>query len=1382
MTIRAGLSFEKSNYSSQESPLHSPSLDRTQQIHEQGIQSIALLTSNSSVKTQSLSSPHITVYEPFALDHLMLQPHLRLEEIYAISKTTWIQWIKNHPTQEMLYCHLARRLELEETAQLDQDQLLSAKSLFLKALELAPHNPHIYFYFADKMHHLYLHHHLEMSKKRENLSRSTDIFNGSDYENAKELYKKALFYDPLYFAALIGLADLLQEKDTVQLEDQTDLTSTHLCLQVIRQDPLYGDSYRCLADLSQKHPACLQFLGLTIKELYLKALHLNPDDPRGYISLYQAWDLIQHSQDKEKIFIIINQKRFRKETLLIKAVSLSCHDPYLKRMYQTHSLITDPCFPSFLKKIDYFPFPSHAKLDIYHSFLHQLLIRPLHIPLLAENLMNLIAKERGPQKPVLNEEVVFRQSIALYEQIQSFMTVSKNLSPAESLNGAIEHLLHHQEHTLYVAQLLAESIASPLNFHVILSLFTRAMCENPYNGQAYASCINFIRLCPFLNASPSPTFVDEFRSFYLKGIHNDSPPDFMDKFKSFYLMSIHIDPLNFDAYHGLYTLDLPYPITLMNQQVLSHEALVIKIIASSCHLNRFFLNPIKPLNMLSLLNAFHEEHQIHPLNSYQITTIYQFLFQNEFKNNLYWKYELFEYNMRDDDLFFSSEQAINNINKLIPLLKPLYQQLKGKEFSLHTLETLDYPDLRMIHPESSLDELFLVSWETWMHTLEKNPLISYFYCNLARVCSEAIKENRKPLDLVYKILQKHAEMCTPSYLKNSKNAFLSSDNPKFVQLFIFNLYFRALKLDPLNFYAYRHFIDSLLINDSVNLIPIFYSIAFHIAPENVINILNLMRLPIDQIAQNSFLSQQHLFHQALALDLYHQLTNRITPYLAVKIEKAIVNHTPLYLELLHQHRINHPYVLYQEIQNTIFDLVKKIASCFPQQVLYFRLSHETYPYLQYDSAQAQFSLGYYELDSLLGVFSLITNNLVPLNLRNITEFLQGTESPISKIPLAIELIKRGILPRHLKVKLFDLIIQVCQSIKPGMCCSVGEFYTQIYRRSFFQLRPGEEIGNYQYIRSFYNFIPKNFSKNKNSYIANDYFCGNSSDYILWGISKMRLKLNQHQELFTMNLDEGDIEHLYLKLAAVLNPEESLYIIRQGEEVVPSICHIDSAHPFLPRVKALSKQDLYLEALFLNPYNKEPFIGLESLPESCYHFQTDRLLSDDQIYHQFFKILPETFNPRLKHYSGRDRLLSNDYVWQGIQTAGRLDQIMHYTFTSLKDLYIYLIDSQLNSPYPYAFLGNRLKDGETVQFIRAGSLSKTQLYQRAVQLEIDDPSIYYRLASRLSSKQGTPLFDGKTLLSKADLFMAAFLLDPTSSFYLKEWIGYLKYHQPKLLPP
>ncbi|MGR3973303.1 MAG: hypothetical protein QRY72_01820 [Candidatus Rhabdochlamydia sp.] len=122
----------------------------------------------------------------------------QLQQVCNIPKEEWIQAIHARPGEASLYCHLARRLDMGETAKINASKSLTPRLLFLEAFKLDPQNGLICYYFAEKLHALYLY--------REKWESS--LPNGQGHIRSR-YYQKAISYAPLCCAAYIKAADLL---------------------------------------------------------------------------------------------------------------------------------------------------------------------------------------------------------------------------------------------------------------------------------------------------------------------------------------------------------------------------------------------------------------------------------------------------------------------------------------------------------------------------------------------------------------------------------------------------------------------------------------------------------------------------------------------------------------------------------------------------------------------------------------------------------------------------------------------------------------------------------------------------------------------------------------------------------------------------------------------------------------------------------------------------------------------------------------------------------------------------------------------------------------------------------------------------------------------
>ncbi|MGR3912296.1 MAG: hypothetical protein QRY71_03175 [Candidatus Rhabdochlamydia sp.] len=1138
-----------------------------------------------------------------------------------------------------------------------------------------------------------------------------------------------------------------------------------------------------------------------------------------------------------------------------------------------------------------------------------------------KKLLSLIQKERPITSSCLNEEESFEKSEKMYEELLKSINIYQNSLPKEEFELALQKFLFEpnslkdQELYPYFVKLIfdkgkSKAIGHPIKLHASLikwlfSLMSKTIFDEPYSSRPYALLADCLRMYQSnLNHNEHNLGV----LFYLTSIHLNS-----SQFAAYYGL------LDFYCSHRIqftrfmlpkeYAPSSPeYILTLIDQTSLSYEALLTKVIQfMPLTFHPLSVYDMNQLSIITLNQCIEKFCQIEG-NFSSLVQLLNTIDSFSCKKG----YVIYQSLLRIALLELLSRRSspdliIEKIEALLPSLK--YPQ-QNSSLSSFTDDSTHYPFSQMTCPQSSLDDLCLVPLETWIETLQKNPSNPHFYCNLARFCLENDLQDvfqgntrateaktllqyqdffdvqsRFSLSLLREFhcnthsqdihtIRVHeqlnstpAESTTRAAIYQKALINLHRSQKELFPHFILSLYFRALEQDPLNSYAYHDLANALqnmypshpsLIQGVTHLLHI---IALGIDPEDVDNILAVANTShhevLHQILEKYSLNQQQLFKKGLARELFYLMDKGNLPHLAVRQKGDMKDQSVIYQKIVHSYLSNQS-CSYETIEENIPRLIQKISALFPQSTLYFKLSSEKFPYLQYDSNQSQFCVSFYELDDLSGLFQQIPHQSHRPNIKKIKNFIHLENRAISRNFLGSQLIEKSVLPRHVKLEIYEAMYKAydykeltwADNFYDEMDQSHHEdedsddFIDEIAQNDTdilyaYQLeillkgRIGERAGPHPYQYPIHNFIPIKYSWDEQ---GSRYFYREGEDQEILTMDTVQKKIldicSRRRSLSTssrysslcitfadlLSSNESikspwsddpnttvtkkdiyiqalqfSINHysrygyfkdnpslravLYTKIADLLEPNETLQIVSEEEDVndldTPYVTVQASLYHFLPPLKALTSLDLYIEALILDPTLKEAFLGLERLSFPSYSFQTNGFPSKEEIYDKTIQLLQTPLDLEVEK-SGEIR----SYVLfkkqaQEMRDFNRSLQIKSYTLSSLKPLYLDLIERSSNSPYPYYFLAGQIQEGEQIQLLNGVWLSKKELYQRAVQLEIDHAHAYYRLANQLSPRQGVLLFDGKTILSKFDLFMAAFMLDLTSSFYLKELVGFLK---------
>ncbi|MGR3912248.1 MAG: hypothetical protein QRY71_02920, partial [Candidatus Rhabdochlamydia sp.] len=134
------------------------------------------------------------------------------------------------------------------------------------------------------------------------------------------------------------------------------------------------------------------------------------------------------------------------------------------------------------------------------------------------------------------------------------------------------------------------------------------------------------------------------------------------------------------------------------------------------------------------------------------------------------------------------------------------------------------------------------------------------------------------------------------------------------------------------------------------------------------------------------------------------------------------------------------------------------------------------------------------------------------------------------------------------------------------------------------------------------------------------------------------------------------------------------------------------------------------------------------------------------------------------------------AYVALGTSFQAPLIIHEkNYPSKASLYLKAIDINPEYSLPYVLLGEELFHTKTanIQLLNGVTLSCKQLLMRAIQLGAYDAKAYHLAALAMDERDGVLLFDGETMLSRRDLFIQAFKLDPTRAIDLKNFIYHIK---------
>ncbi|MGR3972999.1 MAG: hypothetical protein QRY72_00225 [Candidatus Rhabdochlamydia sp.] len=124
------------------------------------------------------------------------------------------------------------------------------------------------------------------------------------------------------------------------------------------------------------------------------------------------------------------------------------------------------------------------------------------------------------------------------------------------------------------------------------------------------------------------------------------------------------------------------------------------------------------------------------------------------------------------------------------------------------------------------------------------------------------------------------------------------------------------------------------------------------------------------------------------------------------------------------------------------------------------------------------------------------------------------------------------------------------------------------------------------------------------------------------------------------------------------------------------------------------------------------------------------------------------------------------------------EIQGKRFDSAQNLFLEALRLDLSHAQAYYHLGKTLHDQESITLSNGLTLSHKQLYQRAVQLGIQEPQAYLNTAQILKEKEGVMSLDQRTCFLAIDLLFRAFTLSHYSPYYLHQIALHFKKKKPE----
>lgn len=144
----------------------------------------------------------------------------------------------------------------------------------------------------------------------------------------KGLFLKAIELDPENATAYYNLSFALNPGETVILTDGQSMNSKSLILETILLNPLHAEAYSDFANNLPQNTPPIEFpdmAPMTKKDLYLKAIELDPQDGSAYYNL-------AHILDYDRFVTLPNGAQMNPKKLLLKAIDLN---PYYFRYYSS---------------------------------------------------------------------------------------------------------------------------------------------------------------------------------------------------------------------------------------------------------------------------------------------------------------------------------------------------------------------------------------------------------------------------------------------------------------------------------------------------------------------------------------------------------------------------------------------------------------------------------------------------------------------------------------------------------------------------------------------------------------------------------------------------------------------------------------------------------------------------------------------------------------------------------------------------------------------------------------------------------------------------------------------------------------------------------------
>ncbi|MGR3912631.1 MAG: hypothetical protein QRY71_04925 [Candidatus Rhabdochlamydia sp.] len=1378
---------------------------------------------------------------PLYLNPFFVEEDLSLKKIYEISKEEWIKAIEAYPTKGILYCHLARLLEEGETVKLYHLITLSARHLYLRALQLEPLSASIHFYCAKWV-----------ANKH-----------SSPPQKAKELYIKAITLNPLYFSAYIGLADLLDMDETVSIPGHNLIQRDALCFEVINRKHDESEAYRCLADLMRKQPSLLEkYPELNCKELYLKAIDLDACNIQAYLSLYEAWNALQKIPLHPLQITLMNGERLQKEELILKAVMINPYDPLLQKMYGKACFLNDSSFVSFLEKLSNSSSPSLAKLKIYEQIFTHLMTQDFiqeGVHQKIKVLMTAILQEQNRYKKIdLNEEGYYKRAeeISKIEELLfksswqglSYLDQFRELSQEAWYDMTYPHLYWNESHYyFFIAERMCQDHSfhqnsTPIEHKKMASLLAKMICNYPQDSEVYHNLEKVLQ--------------DRVHFHF---IFPQCPPEELKQITLFmHFINLDLNPNDSKAYQGIYNLasipgipiksrrydDMCSPVLLPKEyQPLSQGYAITLMNGSSLSIANFLIKVF--ISHSSYYNDIIHEDVLYDLSYDQLYAKDALLSKSYQFDILLWKNLLINTtrislsDLRDNPHY--SELLKNKIHVILLRLRRTYQQFVNlkKQSALSLLfpqqEKISESVTPMMNPDIPLKNLLAISLKEWSLASDLYSKNSYFYYNLARYLQhqDVEKMDKDNLEIYLTIIEKNS--LQQRFLRDSK---LEA---------VFHGYFRALELDPSNGYVYpalaRVCVELFPFDLKIiaPLIQAFYLLAIDLDPENASNYLELIPFNAEDgyaLIDKDPLSDQDLFLQALVLNIS---LPSFSYELHVMTDRRVENQNILYNKILYSYQLGVENVSHETLKTRMIHVTHQLRIQFPKSTLYFGLIDPLHPYLCYECQKAEFILPIYPLDFLTGRFALIKGEDAPFESHQLSNWMYKENFPSYRHAIGLDLVEHSSLPRHIKMKIYQNVSHVFTQLekfygedflgymvnyeKEGVEDNFTTFKPWLRDKLHSQLRMHESLTPYFNDKDILSLIPLEnthqdcFKEKKFEQFISRIIREFDSNLSLYEeeISLDEEDLSPSSDKGALTLKQSEITRLkndlestrntyikaleiyinhpkiwmshrrdliailYTKISDLLEPEEAIKMVVSSHMTHLYIISHPADLENEDQSFFLTKKELYFEALRQHVFSQEALEGIKALFTPSLEIETDIFPTKQDLHLKVLKELevPIDFEKEITNDYYRDHFVIP--MLEKDYQVNRSKGLTRHLFSSIQAFYLKVIDQQSNAPYPYYLLAKELVEGSQIQLLNGIWLSQKQLYRRSIQLGIREPCAYYRLGNMLTKKEGICFFYNKKIFSKFDLLITAFMLNPNSHFYLKELIWNLKKAGIKPLP-